>query len=250
LNKMFEDRLGMFLMLILYGFLSVDVIGAILGILAHSDEIPLWGLIVASRLTNLTFLGLIVWFTATRLPARGTAQGITPRVAAVAGTFLMMTIILVPFAEIGPVQRIVSTVLTVTGTVLSIICIFRLGRSFSIAPTARALVTRGPYGIVRHPLYAAELVTILGSVLSVGSVEAFMMGVLWFSLQILRARYEEKVLSATFPEYHDYARRVPMIVPGLKLFVLTRPLRAEVKPEAVAAKSGWNDMPEKPRFAA
>ena len=74
----------------------------------------------------------------------------------------------------------------------------------------------GPYSIVRHPLYAAELIAVTGGVLSVGSVAAFMLGIVWLMLQIMRARFEEEVLTGTFPEYRDYARAVPMMVPGLK----------------------------------
>jgi protein-S-isoprenylcysteine O-methyltransferase Ste14 len=54
-------------------------------------------------------------------------------------------------------------------------------------------------------------------VLSHGSPLAFAVGALWLALQVRRAQYEESVLRQTFPEYADYARRVPMLIPGLRL---------------------------------
>ncbi len=216
MSKTSEDRLGMFIMLILFGYMTYKVAIGLIATVVTDHRDPLWELIVISRLSNLIFLSLIVWFTATRLPARGSVHGFLPRFIAVAGTFAMMAVVILPTVEISATQRVVSTLLTVAGTILSIICIFRLGRSFAIAPAARSLVTTGPYAIVRHPLYAAELVAVTGGVLSVGSVAAFMLGIFWLMLQIMRARFEEEVLTGTFPEYRDYARAVPMMVPGLK----------------------------------
>jgi protein-S-isoprenylcysteine O-methyltransferase Ste14 len=48
---------------------------------------------------------------------------------------------------------------------------------------------------------------------------------------VRRAQYEESVLRATFPEYADYARRVPMLIPGLRLAWL----EATVEPKAQQA---------------
>ena len=68
---------------------------------------------------------------------------------------------------------------------------------------------------MRHPLYAAELVAVLGIVVGSGSWYAAGIGAIWIVLQIARARFEERVLLEAFPEYADYSARVPMLVPGL-----------------------------------
>ena len=52
--------------------------------------------------------------------------------------------------------------LLVVGSVGSFMVLAKLGRSFSIMPEARVLVTGGPYAFARHPLYAVEIITILG----------------------------------------------------------------------------------------
>lgn len=218
-KRLSEDRIGMLLMLVLFGWLAMTTLRDLVGLVSWHEPGSFWALIVVSRLSNLIFLGLIVWFTATRLPARSLSQGILPRVTAVAGTFAMMLTVLMPPGQVGPVQQVSAMVLSVLGLVLSIICLFRLGRSFAIAPAARSLVTTGPYAIVRHPLYAAELVAIAGIVLGIGSWGAALLGAVWLGLQIARARFEEHVLTQAFPEYHDYAARVPMLIPGLRLTV-------------------------------
>ena len=58
----------------------------------------------------------------------------------------------------------------VFGTLASVYCLYYLGRSFSIMACARELVTHGPYGVIRHPLYVAEAITVLGIIIANGFV--------------------------------------------------------------------------------
>ncbi len=83
--------------------------------------------------------------------------------------------------------------------------------------TARELVTQGPYKVIRHPLYGAEVVTIIGVAIGHWSPGAALLALAWLALQIRRAQNEERVLRARFPEYEAYARRVPMLLPGFIL---------------------------------
>ena len=69
------------------------------------------------------------------------------------------------------------------------------------------LVERGPYGIVRHPIYGAGLLVFLGygflaSVPATAAVAP--LAVLWH----FKAGVEERHLRARYPGYADYARRV------------------------------------------
>ena len=70
------------------------------------------------------------------------------------------------------------------------------------------LVERGPYGLVRHPIYAAGLLVFLGYGLlaSVPATAAVaLLAVLWH----FKAGVEERHLAERFPGYVDYKRRVP-----------------------------------------
>ncbi|MER9326515.1 isoprenylcysteine carboxylmethyltransferase family protein [Mesorhizobium sp. M0488] len=82
--------------------------------------------------------------------------------------------------------------------------------------TARQLVTSGPYSIIRHPLYICEAAFVLGMILSHFSVIMIALGGLQFLLQFRRAKNEEAILRQTFPEYEEYARRVPMLLPRFR----------------------------------
>ena len=71
-----------------------------------------------------------------------------------------------------------------------------------------ALVERGPYRIVRHPIYVAGLLVFLGYgfLASVPATAAVtLLAVLWH----FKAGVEERHLAARFPGYDDYRRRVP-----------------------------------------
>jgi len=85
-----------------------------------------------------------------------------------------------------------------------------LGSSFTAYPRPRpdgVLVEQGPYRFVRHPVYGAGLLVLLGyglltSVVATAAVPAI--AVLWW----LKSSVEERHLAARFPEYADYRRRV------------------------------------------
>ena len=222
MNQMLEDRLGKFALLVIFGQLTSWKVVSLLAIILARDTLPQWPLFLLSQLCSLVFLGLIIYLTVSRLPPRDHARGIMPRLIAIAGTFIMAVLIMLPAEPIGDTRRTVAAVLVILGTILSVWCLWHLGRSFSIMATSRELRTGGSYGIVRHPLYGAELIATFGAALAHGSWLAFGFGLVWLLLQIRRAQYEESVLRESFPEYADYARRVPMLIPCLHLRFLDR----------------------------
>ena len=116
---------------------------------------------------------------------------------------------------------------------MSIYCLRQLGQSFSIMATSRALKTHGAYNIVRHPLYAAEVLMIAGIVLGHGTALAFGLGAVWLVLQVRRAQDEEAVLYQSAPEEADYAARVPMLIHGLRLGWLEASVETKTKTENV-----------------
>jgi len=206
-------------------FVGRAAIVFVMTILAMLSAIPLFvyfqqdaspsSLAVATQLAATVLLLLQLLMTISRLPPKGTARGIEPRVTSVAGTFvILVATFLTPALESEAVQ-VSALCLIFVGTVSSIFCLYWLGRSFSIMATARRLVTTGPYSIVRHPLYVCEALFVLGVIVSHLSALMLALGALQFLLQYRRARNEEAILRQTFPEYDEYALRVPMLVPRL-----------------------------------
>jgi protein-S-isoprenylcysteine O-methyltransferase Ste14 len=170
-------------------------------------------LMIAARLANCMFLMLIAATALTRLSPVLKAKGIEPRISALLGTFLCMALVLLPKADLGPVLSIASTMLIVTGAVLSFIVLRWLGKSFSIHAEARRLVTTGPYGVVRHPLYLCEGVALLGAAIQVISPLAIIIMLAIALLQFRRMINEEAVLNSAFSEYRAYAARTPRVIP-------------------------------------
>jgi protein-S-isoprenylcysteine O-methyltransferase Ste14 len=110
-----------------------------------------------------------------------------------------------------PSLELASAILVTIGTVYELYALYHLRRSFAILPEARALVTTGPYAWSRNPLYVAELVAMLGLLLPSGVMVLLVAPVA--AGQWLRVRWEEEVLAAEFPEFREYAARVPRWLP-------------------------------------
>ena len=92
-----------------------------------------------------------------------------------------------------------------------------LGRCFGVLPEARGLVTRGPYNVVRHPVYIGEIGACVGLAIASPSLRnAAVLGVL-AAAQAVRMGLEERALTQAFPGYVDYASRTPRLIPRLAL---------------------------------
>ena len=92
-----------------------------------------------------------------------------------------------------------------------------LRHNFSIIPEARDLVSGGPYRIVRHPLYLAEIGVSVGLAL-LNDVHSWSVLILipFVAVQAVRAVYEEQLLRSEFPEYGEYALRTSRLVPFVR----------------------------------
>ena len=170
---------------------------------------------VGSRVSVILFLGLMAILFIVRDEPIRKAAGIAPRLAAIAGTFLMSALTFFPRANLGLTQLIGATLLVLIGTSLSAFVLFRLGRSFSLMAEARRLVTTGPYAIVRHPLYLAEEIAIIGTLLQFLSPYTILVFAIHLGIQIQRMKNEEKVLHMAFPDYAQYQARTSRLIPGI-----------------------------------
>jgi len=168
-----------------------------------------------SEVLTLAFFALsVVMYTVRTVPQRN-ALGLYPRLAAVIGTFSSLGFLLMPAQELSYGLYLTSLLLLLAGIIFSICALIFLGRSISLLPEARRLVTSGPYALVRHPLYLGEMVAVAGIALQHLSVWALLLLILILALQLQRMKYEELVLSQSFPEYADYMARTARLVPGV-----------------------------------
>lgn len=207
------DFIGRVLLVI--SFTAFGVFG-LFGLLMMSPE-PEWFLLdLAARLAGFVFMLLLIAFTVFRLPPKSDSLGWIPRIVAIAGTFMSLTLIVLPQAEVPPTLKIIATAMVLIGTGLSAYCLTWLGRSFSIDAQARRLITVGPYAIVRHPLYLCEALTLVGVAISNLSAWSVVIVSVNLALQYWRIVNEERVLANAFEGYASYSRAVPQILPRLQ----------------------------------
>lgn len=79
-----------------------------------------------------------------------------------------------------------------------------------------AVVTDGPYRIVRHPAYSGSVMLNLAAPIMLGSWWALMPGVFSMLLMIVRTALEDRTLQTELPGYREYARQTRYrLVPGV-----------------------------------
>jgi protein-S-isoprenylcysteine O-methyltransferase Ste14 len=81
------------------------------------------------------------------------------------------------------------------------------------APRGDTLITTGPYGVLRHPIYAGALLFFWSTVLGHWSLLNGGIAMVVTGTIIVRIRVEEALLRARFPTYEAYAQRTRRIIP-------------------------------------
>ena len=111
----------------------------------------------------------------------------------------------------------IGVVLCVGGLLFCLWARFTLGRNWSGVVTFKGgheLITRGPYALVRHPIYTGLLAMVFGTAIVVGHIGAIIALPLVIVSLWIKLRSEEKLMLEKFPaEYEAYARRVKRLVP-------------------------------------
>lgn len=107
----------------------------------------------------------------------------------------------------GP-TRLIALLVALIGLAGVILSRYTLGRSFSVAPKATALVTSGIYSRIRNPIYISGVIFLVGVVLMVERPKLLAVLLVLIPMQIIRARREAAVLEAKFGDvYREYRRR-------------------------------------------
>lgn len=124
-----------------------------------------------------------------------------------------------PFAfprALGAAGRATGIVLVATGVLLVLMSARWLGPSLTPFPRPRPeseLVTSGPYRLVRHPIYFANFLILLGWSLLHDDVLTAVGALLLLAFFDLKSRREERWLIERFPDYRLYQQRVRRLVP-------------------------------------
>lgn len=102
--------------------------------------------------------------------------------------------------------RLVGFAVAVPAAALLFTARWQLGKSFSVTPQARALVTHGIYSKIRNPIYVFSALLIAGVLIAL-QYRALLLLVVLVPIQMFRSRQESKVLEARFgDEYRRYRK--------------------------------------------
>jgi len=110
-----------------------------------------------------------------------------------------------------------GVVLCIAGLAFCIWARFTLGRNWSGVVTLKGgheLIMRGPYAVVRHPIYTGLLTMFIATVIVLGHVAGIIALPLVFVSIWIKLRHEEKLMLQKFPDqYTAYQRRVKRLIP-------------------------------------
>jgi protein-S-isoprenylcysteine O-methyltransferase Ste14 len=167
-------------------------------------------------LIGAAFLGEEMWIVVAylvRRPARVVSQRPVDWILAFGGTF--GGVLLRPEGAHPHWGVDAGFDLQLIGLIICIASFYALGRSFGFAAADRGLVRRGPYSLVRHPIYAAYFFLLTGYLLQSLSLRNALLVAFICSCNLGRAVVEERLLASS-NRYDEYRAQVPWrLVPGV-----------------------------------
>jgi protein-S-isoprenylcysteine O-methyltransferase Ste14 len=173
-----------------------------------------WAL-VGYWLLKVAVMGAFTYFVAVRGEPRKRSRNPV--------AFLAFAVSLGAIAVLRQPSSVDSTTLVLFGDFVALAAcvwllasVLTLGRCFGVLPEARGLVTRGPYRIVRHPVYLGEFGSFAGFLIAAPTAWNLSVVAVFCVGQAVRMRLEEQALTLEFPEYDEYASRTPAVIPGLR----------------------------------
>ncbi len=170
---------------------------------------------LAARTSIVIFLAVAVALHISRYRPISKYAALEPKITALLGTLFTYLLLLTARAPADVFWDSLSTLLVLLGSMLCILTVMDLGRSLSVMPEARKLVTHGLYRRIRHPLYLASEIATVGFFLQFRSWQTAPILAVHFYFQIRRMDWEEGILGKAFPEYAEYQRRTWRLLPGL-----------------------------------
>jgi protein-S-isoprenylcysteine O-methyltransferase Ste14 len=196
-----RDLIGRACVVVLFTLLSINLLAQFLR---------------TGRVTGLLLVAgeaLVVILTVVRRRARRVDRSFA---AAVMTTLSVAGPPLLRGSDVAPLAAdAVTAIVSAVGLIIVIVGKMALGRSFGVAPANRGVVVRGPYGLVRHPIYTGYLITHAGFLAANPAPWNVAVILIADAALIARALMEERVLKSD-AAYQGYCQRVGWhLVPGV-----------------------------------
>jgi len=183
---------------------------------AYFAAITLQGYVENQRLLGVAFFLeqlLVVGAYLIRRPAKVVTRRPCDWCLAFGGTF---TPVLFRPEGIHPLWGIDSGLaLQLVGLVICSSAFLALGRSFGFAAADRGLVRRGPYAVVRHPIYAGYVLLQCGYLLQSISLRNVVVFVVASGFNVGRSLVEENMLASNVGHKAYRARVRWRLIPGV-----------------------------------
>jgi protein-S-isoprenylcysteine O-methyltransferase Ste14 len=128
----------------------------------------------------------------------------------------------------GPNWAIAGIAMYVTATLLFLSSLeaarrVPLPRTFVDDPMPKALITRGPFAVIRHPFYVSYSLAWLAAPVATHGPMAALLGLVAIGIYAAAARREERALENRFGEaYRTYKHGTGMVVPSLASLLASR----------------------------
>ena len=107
--------------------------------------------------------------------------------------------------------------LCAAGLLMMAAALATMGRVMQVSPMPKddgQLVTRGIYRHLRHPMYTAIVLVVIGLALRQPSLVVTAAGIALIVLLLAKARFEETLLIARYPGYAEYRHHTWGLIPG------------------------------------
>ncbi|MDT5219224.1 MAG: hypothetical protein QOF15_1329 [Mycobacterium sp.] len=114
------------------------------------------------------------------------------------------------WSSVPPVVALIGDVLVMVGIGIAMLVVVQ--NSYAAATVTveadQPVISSGLYGLVRHPMYAGDVILMLGIPLALGSYWGLVMVIPGILVLVFRILDEERTLVAELDGYRDYTQRV------------------------------------------
>ncbi|MBT7826774.1 MAG: hypothetical protein HN600_09295 [Bacteroidetes bacterium] len=115
------------------------------------------------------------------------------------------------------IDNLILLIIQISGLFLGIWALYVMGRgNINIPPDLKEnikLTQKGPYKVIRHPMYTAIILTLFPLVIENFSIFRLIIFIILIADLVYKLHWEEKMLLKRFPEYSTYQKKSSRIIP-------------------------------------